>query len=88
MMKKVTELNTHGKRYIIAKDDNGYWGISEDYLDEDGHLTQRLNGIQGLLSDTLSSCLTTCMYDAWLQELRNQGMPLEEALQTIYGELA
>lgn len=36
-----------GKEYTIVKDDDGYTkAIDFDYIDDSGHLTQRLNGIQ------------------------------------------
>lgn len=79
VMKKVTELLVYGTRYIIAKDSHGYWGINEKYLDANGCLTTRLNGIQGNLTSTLKDCIDMCKTEAHLVQLLKDGYSFSDA---------
>ena len=78
-MRKISELVTHGKSFIICKDDSGFWGI-DSALVVDGKLTRRVNGIEGHLSETLQDCLNACHIEAHIEELKAQGYTFTQAM--------
>ena len=85
-MRKITELVTHGKSFIICKDDSGFWGI-DGALIVDGKLTRRVNGIEGHLSETLQDCLNACHIEAHIEELKAQGYTFMQAMNEAWLEL-
>lgn len=83
MMTKVTELHTYGKRFIIAHDEHGYWGIGEEFTDG-GKFTRRINGLQGHLSPTIADCIKACQCDAHMEALMQDGMTMMDAVRIAY----
>ena len=86
-MKRITELHAYEQCYIICKDDNGYWGINTEMLDENGCLKQQINGIQGNLSETLADCISQCRAEAKVKHLVGTGLTIIEAIQQVHAEM-
>ena len=84
-LEKVTMFTAFGKRYLIAKDDHGYWGLDENLFDETGRMKSPVNGIQGRLSRTLQECINSCKMDAEVSDMVANGIELMDALR-IYCE--
>lgn len=53
----VTRYHENNRNFIIVKDENGYWGIEDIYLDSEGRTKQKIDGLTGYLSHTLDICL-------------------------------
>lgn len=87
-MKKITEVNSRNRKFLILKDENGYWGL-EDTLFNNGILIKKVNGLQGNLSKTLDECIKAVLFRIECEFLTNNGLDimvaLQEATKTVYG---
>lgn len=84
-LEKVTMFSAFGKRYLIAKDSHGFWGLDESLFDESGRMKSPVNGIQGRLSRTLQECINMCRMDAEMSDMISNGIEILDALR-IYME--
>ena len=83
----VKALGIRGQEYIVVKDEEGYYlSINKEYLDENGCLTQELNGLQMHASKDLNDCVNSTIADVEIEHLEAEGMTLEEAIKTYYGK--
>lgn len=83
----VKTLGIRGQEYIVVKDEEGYYlSINKEYLDENGCLTQELNGLQMHASKDLNDCVNSTIADVEIEHLEKEGMTLEEAIKTYYGK--
>ena len=83
----VKTLGIREQEYVVVKDDEGYYlAINKEYLDENGRLTRELNGLQMHASKDINACVNSTIADVEIEHLENEGMTLEEAINTYYGK--
>ena len=70
-MKKIETIGT----YHICKDDSGkYWALRDEWLDSKSRLVRQVNGLEGMLSDTLEECRERVENQVAVDELVSQGV--------------
>ena len=68
----VKTLGIRGQEYIVVKDEEGYYlSINKEYIDENGCLTQELNGLQMHASKDLNDCVNSTIADVEIEYLEN-----------------
>ena len=80
-MTKLTTYTENGRTFIISKDERGYWGIEDKYIDAEGRTKKQLNGMNGNLSDTMKGCLMKVHHLIQLEKMIAEGMnPVDAAV--------
>lgn len=80
-MRKTTEIRENGKTFYIVSTHNGYMAIDADWVDSNGCLTRKVNGIQGHYAKTPDGCISNLRFHLKVERLMNSGLSLSEALQ-------
>lgn len=83
-MKKITTLHIEGKKFEIVKHSGFYCAVNHAYLDDNGCLTQALNGLQLMASHTLNECIDRVTKSIKIENLQKEGKSLEDALKIAY----
>ena len=83
-MTKVTTYIESGRTFYICKDENGYWGIEDKNIDENGKLAVKLNGISGHLKNSVADCIRSISFQIKLDDLLTQGYDLNSAFQKMW----
>lgn len=78
-----------GKSATVCGVEKKIWGIETKYFDEDGHLTQEINGCLGHLSATVPECIENITkdveLDAFIEEFKKEtGKTDMDALEAYY----
>lgn len=85
--KKVTTYYESEREFIILQDEyNKFWAIEDKYIDDNGRLTQEINGITGLRSDTVAEAIEKAHQRIVYQGLIAQGYSMEEAFEKMFGD--
>lgn len=80
-------IETVGK-FCICKDSKGFfWAIREEWIDSKGKLTRQVNGLEGMMSETLELCRERARDKMALDELREQGVPSMVAVMMVSGKM-
>jgi hypothetical protein len=83
--KKMIHVTTYmelGRTFEIAKNEHGYWGFEDKYIDANGKLNKQFNGITGHLGKTLEETIRRVSLEIRQDDLISQGW---DALQaSIY----
>lgn len=69
-MKRITTVISGTGKYEICQDGNGYWVIEHKYIGSDGRLSKQINGLQGLLRETLDDAINAAIFDGKVKEYR------------------
>lgn len=80
-MKKITTYHESGRMFYICKDENGYWGIENKYVDKNGRVKIALNGLNGHLHRTLEETLASVKNEIMVDKLMAAGMTSEQAIR-------
>lgn len=83
-MKKITTYIESGRTFHICRDENGYWGIEDKHIDENGKLKVKLNGISGHLKDSVAECIQSISFQIKLDDLIAQGYDMNTAFQKMF----
>lgn len=83
-MKNITTLNTEGRKfYIVQNDDGFYCAIEDKFVDENGKLTQKLNGLQMNANKNVADCINQTMSKCRIDTLVKNGMDVTTAIQKV-----
>ena len=82
--KVITKLFVRNEEFHIVYHMERYCAINTKYLDENGCLTQTLNGLQLHARPTLQECIEETRMSVECQHMIDNGMTVEEALRTYY----
>jgi hypothetical protein len=83
----VKEFIVRGRHFTIVKQDDFYCAIEDKYIDADGRLNTKLNGLQMHASKDLNMCLNTTKDCVEVDYLVKQGMSRDEALTMYWKKL-
>lgn len=81
-----TIINTYTVRernFTIVFDNEYYLAIEDCYIDENGRLNQKLNGLTAHASETLDACLESVREQVEIAYLMENGMTKAEAFCTV-----
>ena len=86
-VKHITTYQEGERKFLILKDEQGkFWAIEEQFVDEQGKLTQEINGITGLRSNSAQEAIERAHQRIVYQGLIAQGYSMEEALDKLFEE--
>lgn len=78
-------IETVGK-FCICKDSKGFfWAIREERIDRNGRLTRQVNGLEGMMSETLEECRERVKDQVAVDELVSQGVHVAVACVMVLG---
>jgi hypothetical protein len=69
-MKRITTVISGTGKYVICKNEHGYWAIEHGYLGDDGRLKKPINGVQGHLRNTLKDAVEAALFNGKVKEFR------------------
>lgn len=85
---RITTYHTHERTFEIVKLQGMYCAIEDKYIDADGRVNTRLNGLQMKASDTLAKCLEQvkqgCEYERLLAAGEDKDVAIFVAAGTPY----
>jgi len=89
-MKRVTTLKTNNRTFEIVKNEDGFYlAIEDKYIDKNGCLTKKLNGLNMKADKDLNKCLQKTKDQCEIDELIANGKSVEEAIKiVILGQIA
>ena len=70
--------------YTIVKKDNFYCAINNNYLDENGRLKLKLNGLQMHVNEDLERCLDLAKAQAEIDYYIDCGLSMQEAFSKVF----
>lgn len=82
-MKKITTVISENRTFIVARDERGYWGIEDKYIDADGKLAVQLNGVSGFLHDKLQDTVNAIIFQTRFDALIKQGLSFQDAAMQL-----
>jgi hypothetical protein len=83
-MKRITTLHVEGHAFEIVYYKNYYCAIDHKYIDDDGRLTQQLNGLQTFASKTKQECIDRACKYIQIEQMQNEGFTFEDAFKQVY----
>lgn len=73
-MKRITTLYTNGRKFEIVLFENMYCAVEDKYIDKDGKLNTKLNGLQMHAAGTVERCVEMTKIDCEVDELITSGI--------------
>lgn len=92
-LRRITTLHYRGRHFYIVEAEpmkivdtyKKYWGIETKYFDEEGKLTQEINGMSGHLSETIPECIDSIKTTIDIQAIVEEtGCTIMEAIEKYY----
>ena len=84
VFRKVTELRTVRESYKVCKFDNYYVSINVKYIDENGAITEPLNGFEMCASSTIQECIQNTLVRDIALEFADEGYEPLDIVKSIY----
>ena len=84
----IVRQNTWNRNFVIVQNEDGwYLAIEDKYLDENGCLTEKLNGWQMHADKSLKNCLEGTRLACRIDALREHGKSSDEIMDIIKSEI-
>ena len=83
-LKKLTTLLVRDREFYIVKIDDYYCAIEDKYLDENGVVNQKLNGLQMHAEKTMEQCIKAVQDSVEIDYLMDNGYSMEQAFKAVF----
>ena len=84
----IVMMNAGNRHFTIVQNEDGYYlAIEDKYIDENGRITEALNGFQLHASKDLANCMRMTRLSCHIDQWRGWGMTEDEVMEKARAEI-